>query len=120
MLCTSPWERDVEPPLYVNPDPVPSLAQDGQDIIVAVGAAEDRPRPQIAFTGPLFEGGRGPAEGAAAFGDAPQETAEARSVLAVEICDETGCTVQYQAAEPRASQVCLCAEFVLNPHPDIH
>jgi hypothetical protein len=76
--------------------------QDGQDIILAVGPQE-RPRPQIAFTDPSFEG--------AAYDAAPLTTepraAEARSVLAVEICDESGCTVQFQGEEPRKPQVCL-------------
>ena len=79
----------------------PCAAQDGQDIIVAVGP-QDRPRPQIAFTDSSFEG----AAYDAALRAAESHPADARSVLAVEICDETGCTIQYQGGEPRAPQVC--------------
>ena len=79
--------------------------QDTPEYIVAVGS-QGRPRPQIAFTDSDFEAG---SAGYAASEVAEQFAAHAeaaRSVLAVEVCDETGCTVQYQGgSEPRAAQV---------------
>lgn len=76
--------------------------QDNPEYIVAVGS-QKHPRPQIAFTDSDFEAG---SRGYAADEVTEQAAAHAevaRSVLAVEVCDETGCTIQFQGgSEPRA------------------